>query len=69
MPGTLKIINDWGITNLEGGGTYGLPMEEFQGLLKKNNLEEFKVDEEFIKKDSQTCQYKFDKYNKFIINE
>lgn len=39
VPGTLKIINDWGITNLEGGGTYGLPMEEFQGLLKKNNLD------------------------------
>lgn len=39
VPGTLKLINDWGITNLEGGGTYGLPMEEFQGLLKKNNLD------------------------------
>jgi sugar phosphate isomerase/epimerase len=38
VPGTLKIINDWGITNVEGGGTYGLPMDEFQGLLKKNNL-------------------------------
>ena len=23
----------------------------------------------FIKKDSQTCQYKFDKFIKFIINE
>ncbi|WP_273567454.1 sugar phosphate isomerase/epimerase family protein [Maribacter halichondriae] len=39
VPGTLKLINDWGITNLEGGGTYGLEMEEFQGLLKKNNLD------------------------------
>jgi len=39
VPGTLKIINEWGITNLEGGGTYGLLMEEFQGLLKKNNLD------------------------------
>lgn len=39
VPGTLKLINDWGITNLEGGGTYGLSMEEFQGLLTKNNLD------------------------------
>lgn len=39
VPGTLKIINDWGITNVEGGGTYGLSMDEFQGLLKKNNLD------------------------------
>ncbi len=39
VPGTLKLINDWGITNLEGGGTYGLPMEEFQGLLTKNKLD------------------------------
>ena len=39
VPGTLELINDWGITNVEGGGTYGLPMEEFKGLLKKNNLD------------------------------
>ncbi len=39
VPGTLKLINDWGITNLEGGGTYGLEMDEFKGLLKKNNLD------------------------------
>ena len=39
VPGTLKIIHDWGITKIEGGGTYGLPMEEFQQLLTKNNLD------------------------------
>ena len=39
VPGTLKIIKGWGITKIEGGGTYGLPMDEFQGLLKRNNLE------------------------------
>ncbi len=38
VPGTLQLINSWGITNLEGGGTYGLEMDEFKGLLKKNNL-------------------------------
>jgi len=39
VPSTLQLINKWGITNLEGGGTYGLEMDEFQGLLKKNDLD------------------------------
>lgn len=47
VPGTLKIIKDWGITKIEGGGTYGLPMEEFQGLLKANNLDVVSVGAQF----------------------
>ncbi|HEA20886.1 MAG TPA: sugar phosphate isomerase/epimerase [Pricia antarctica] len=39
VPGTLKLINDWGITKIEGGGTYDLPMAEYEMLLEKNNLE------------------------------
>ena len=39
VPGTLKIINGWGITKIEGGGTYGLSMDEFQSLLKENDLD------------------------------
>lgn len=38
VPGTLEIISDWGITTIEGGETYGLPMEEFKALLAKHNL-------------------------------
>lgn len=38
IPSTLKLINDWGITVLEGGDSYGMPEEEFKGLLAKNNL-------------------------------
>lgn len=38
IPGTLKLINDWGITVLEGGDSYGMPEEAFKGLLAKNNL-------------------------------
>ncbi|MCK0189803.1 sugar phosphate isomerase/epimerase [Arenibacter sp. F20364] len=38
IPSTLKLINDWGITILEGGDTYGMPEEEFKGLLAKNDL-------------------------------
>jgi len=47
VPGTLRLINDWGITKIEGGGTYGLPMDEYQGLLKKNNLDVVSVGASF----------------------
>ncbi|WP_291866465.1 sugar phosphate isomerase/epimerase [Maribacter sp.] len=39
IPGTLATIKDWGITKIEGGDSYGMPFDEFNGLLKKNNLE------------------------------
>lgn len=38
VEGSLKLISDWGITALEGGGTYGMPLEEFKGLLDKYGL-------------------------------
>lgn len=38
IPSTLKLINDWGITVLEGGDSYGMPEEEFKRLLAENNL-------------------------------
>ncbi len=36
--GTLKLINEWGIKYLEGGDSYGMPVEKFKKLLSKNNL-------------------------------
>ena len=39
VEGTLKLVNDWGITKIEGGGTYGLPMSEYKKLLKENDLD------------------------------
>jgi sugar phosphate isomerase/epimerase len=39
VPGTLAKIKDWKITQIEGGGTYGLSPEEYKKLLKQNNLE------------------------------
>jgi len=39
IPGTLATIKSWGITKIEGGDSYGMSFEEFNGLLKKNNLE------------------------------
>ncbi|MGB5646177.1 sugar phosphate isomerase/epimerase family protein [Muriicola sp.] len=47
VEGTLKIIHDWGITKVEGGDTYGLPLDEFLGLLKKYDLEVVSVGASF----------------------
>lgn len=38
VEGSLKQISDWGITALEGGGTYGLSTDEFKKLLDKYDL-------------------------------
>ncbi|WP_235537814.1 hypothetical protein [Sediminicola sp. YIK13] len=38
VPGTLKMISDWGIRSVEGGDSYGMPVDDFKDLLKKNNL-------------------------------
>lgn len=39
VPGTLAKIKEWNIKQIEGGGTYGLPVEEYKKLLRQNNLE------------------------------
>ena len=38
VPGTLQKISKMGITEIEGGGTYGLPAEEYKKMLAQNNL-------------------------------
>ena len=49
MPGTFKMISDWGITYLEDGndGTYGYTMEEYKGMIAENNLEMVSVSAPF----------------------
>ena len=39
VPGTLAKIKEWKIKLIEGGGTYGLPIEEYKKLLQQNNLQ------------------------------
>jgi len=39
IPGTFEKISKMGIRYLEGGGTYGMSMDDFKAMLKKNNLE------------------------------
>src|SRR5687767_11986849 len=38
VPATLAKIKSWGITELEGGETYGLSLEEFKKLVEQNGL-------------------------------
>src|SRR5438045_2115828 len=47
VPGTLALIKSWGITELEGGGTYKLSQEEFNKLLKQNGLKVVSVGADF----------------------
>ncbi|MEO5893527.1 MAG: sugar phosphate isomerase/epimerase [Ferruginibacter sp.] len=49
VPGTLAKIKEWKITKIEGGGTYGLPAEEYKKLLKQNNLEMVSIGADFEK--------------------
>jgi sugar phosphate isomerase/epimerase len=47
VPATLAKIKSWGITEIEGGGTYGMTMEWFQKLLKQNDLKVVSVGTDF----------------------
>ena len=52
---SLDIIQSWGITKLEGGGTYGMSMENFQKELASRNLSVVSVGAGFedLEKDPQ----------------
>jgi sugar phosphate isomerase/epimerase len=39
VPGTLAKIKEWKIRQIEGGGTYGLSIDEYKNLLRQNNLQ------------------------------
>ena len=47
VPGSLKTISDWGLTYLEGGGTYGLSFEDFDALLTQYKLDVVSVGASF----------------------
>jgi len=49
VPGTLAQIKSWGIHEIEGGGTYGLPMDEYKKLLAQNNLKMVSIGADFQK--------------------
>lgn len=47
VPGTLELVEGWGIREIEGGGTYGLPMDEFKKMLKENKMKMVSVGSDF----------------------
>jgi sugar phosphate isomerase/epimerase len=49
VPGTLAKIKSWGIKEIEGGGTYGLSMDEYKKLLEQNGLKMVSIGVDFDK--------------------
>jgi len=49
VPGTLEKINKMGLKIIEGGGTYGMPMNEYKKLLAKNDLKIVSISADFDK--------------------
>jgi sugar phosphate isomerase/epimerase len=49
VPGTLEKISAMGVTEIEGGGTYGMPFDEYRALLKKNKLKMVCIGADFNK--------------------
>ena len=52
VPGTLAKIKSWNIREIEGGGTYGMPLEEYKKLLAQNGLKTISVGSSFEKLDT-----------------
>lgn len=57
VPGTLAKIKEWKIREIEGGGSYGLSLNEYKKLLAENNLKMISVGAEFdqLAKDPQAA--------------
>ncbi len=47
VAGTLKQIKSWGITEIEGGSTYGMTVEEFNALSKNTGLKLIAIGADF----------------------
>jgi len=70
VPGTLQKVKSWNITEVEGGGTYDLPLEEYKKLLKENNLTMVSVgaDYQVLKNDPQKAVDEAKRFNaKFVV--
>ncbi len=53
VKGTLDLIQSWGITKLEGGATYGMPLDQFTKELASRNLKVVSVGASFEELDGQ----------------
>ena len=53
VPGTLQKIHEMGIQQIEGGGSYGLPMADYKKLLVKNKLVMISIGADFNRLDTK----------------
>jgi len=53
VPGTLQKIHEMGIQQIEGGGSYGLPMADYKKLLAKNKLVMISIGADFNRLDTK----------------
>lgn len=70
VPGTLKKISEWNIREIEGGGTYGLPLEEYKKMLADNKLTMVSVGADFeqLKTNPQAAIDEAKKFNaKYVV--
>jgi sugar phosphate isomerase/epimerase len=70
VPGTLQQINKWGIKEIEGGGTYGLPLDEYKKMLADNKLVMVSVgaDYQMLKTNPQAAVDEAKKFNaKYVV--
>jgi sugar phosphate isomerase/epimerase len=70
VPGTLKKISQWNIREIEGGGTYGLPLEEYKKMLADNKLVMVSVGADFdlLKTNPQAAVDEAKKFNaKYVV--
>ncbi len=70
VPGTLSMIHEMGINEVEIGGTYGMSETEFKQLLQKNELQVIAVAADFndLAKDPQKAVNEAKKYGaKYVV--
>jgi sugar phosphate isomerase/epimerase len=70
VPGTLKKISQWNIREIEGGGTYGLPLEEYKKMLSDNKLVMVSVGADFeqLKTNPQAAVDEAKRFNaKYVV--
>jgi sugar phosphate isomerase/epimerase len=70
VTGTLAKIKAWNIREVEGGGTYNLPLEEYKKLLKDNNLTMISVGADFnaLKDNPQSAVDEAKRFNaKYVV--
>lgn len=57
MPGTLKMLKEWGVKELEGGVPPGMTVEDYLKMLKENGLSIAAIGSQFDELDKNPQQY------------